>query len=71
VHPVIAVVVSTIAYSLVLVVVDGMLGLPVPPFGVAVQLVIAACVYNAALMPIAMWVARKLQVPATRPEVAV
>jgi hypothetical protein len=56
---------------LVLVVVDEMLGLPVPPFGVAVQLVIAACVYNAALMPVAMWVVRKLQAPATRPEVAV
>jgi rod shape-determining protein MreD len=71
VHPVIAVAVSTIAYSLVLVVVDGMLGLPVPPFGVAVQLVIAACVYNAALMPVAMWFVHKLQAPATKPEVAV
>lgn len=71
VHPVIAVAVSTIAYSLVLIVVDEMLGLPVPPFGMALQLVIAACVYNAALMPIAMWVVRRLQAPTTRPGVAV
>jgi rod shape-determining protein MreD len=71
VHPVIAVAVSTIAYSLVLIVVDEMLGLPVPPFGMALQLVIAACVYNAVLMPIAMWVVRRLQAPTTRPGVAV
>ena len=71
VHPVIAVAVSTIAYSSVLVVVDEMLGLPVPPFGIALQLVIAACVYNALLMPVAMWIVRKLQAPATRPGVAV
>ena len=71
VHPVLAVAVSTIAYSFVLVVVDEMLGLPVPPFGIALQLVIAACVYNAVLMPIAMWVVRRLQAPTTRPGVAV
>jgi rod shape-determining protein MreD len=70
VHPVLAVAVSTIAYSFVLVVVDEMLGLPVPPFGIALQLVIAACVYNAVLMPIAMWVVRGLQTPAN-PKVAV
>jgi rod shape-determining protein MreD len=70
VHPVIAAAVSTVAYSSVLVVVDEMLGLPVPPFGIAVQLVIAACVYNAVLMPVAMWVVRKLQAPAN-PKVAV
>jgi rod shape-determining protein MreD len=71
VHPVIAVAVSTIAYSLVLIVVDEMLGLPVPPFGMALQLVIAACVYNAVLMPIAIWVVRRLRAPTTRPGVAV
>ena len=71
VHPVLAVAVSTIAYSFVLVVVDEVLGLPVPPFGMALQLVIAACVYNAVLMPIAMWVVRRLQAPTTRPGVAV
>ena len=71
VHPVIAAAASTAAYSLVLVVVDEMLGLPVPPFGTAVQLVIAACVYNAALMPVAMWVVRKLQAPMEKRRVAV
>ena len=71
VHPVVAVAVGTIAYSSVLVVVDEMLGLPVPPFGIALQLVIAACVYNALLMPVAMWIVRKLQAPATRQGVAV
>jgi len=71
VHPVIAAAVSTVAYSSVLVVVDEMLGLPVPPFGIAVQLVIAACVYNAVLMPVAMWVVRRLQAPTTNPKVAV
>jgi rod shape-determining protein MreD len=67
VQPVITAAVSTAAYSLVLVVVDEMLGLPVPSFGIAVQLVIGACVYNAVLMPFAMWVARKVHGPATRP----
>jgi rod shape-determining protein MreD len=66
-QPVIAAAVSTAAYSLVLVVVDEMLGLPVPSFGIGVQLVIGACVYNAALMPFAVWVARKVHAPATRP----
>jgi rod shape-determining protein MreD len=63
VHPVIAAAVSTAAYSLVLVVVDEMLAMPVPPFGIAVQLVIAACVYNAVLMAAAMWVVRRLHTP--------
>jgi rod shape-determining protein MreD len=71
VHPVIAAAASTAVYSLVLVVVDEMLGLPVPPFGIAVQLVIAACVYNAALMPFAMWAVRKVQAPIARPGAAV
>lgn len=66
VHPVIAAAVSTAAYSLVLVVVDEMLGLPVPPFGIALQLVIAACIYNAGLMAVVMWVVRRLQAPMAR-----
>jgi rod shape-determining protein MreD len=66
VHPMIAAAASTAAYSLVLVVVDETLGLPVPPFGIAVQLVIAACIYNAALMPCAIWVVRKAQAPDTK-----
>jgi rod shape-determining protein MreD len=67
VHPVIAAAVSTAAYSLVLVAVGEMLGLEVPPFGIAVQLVIAACIYNAVSMAVAMWIVRRLQVPMTRP----
>ena len=66
VHPVIAAAVSTAAYSLVLVVVDEMLGLPVPPFGIAIQLVIAACIYNAGVMAVVMWLVRRLQAPMAR-----
>jgi len=64
-QPVIAVAVSTAIYSLVLVAVDEMLGLPIPPLGFAVQLVIASSVYNSVSMPVAMWLVRKLQVLAT------
>ena len=60
IHPVIAAAVGSVAYSLVLVLLNKMLGLPVPPFGLAVQLVIAASVYNAVLMPVAVSVARGL-----------
>jgi rod shape-determining protein MreD len=70
VQPVIAAALSTAVYSLVLVVVVEMLGLPVPPLGTAVQLVIAACAYNAVLMPVAMWVVRKVQAPVTTRELA-
>jgi rod shape-determining protein MreD len=63
VHPVIAAAVTTAIYSLVLVAVDEMLGLPVPPFGVAVQLVIASSIYNAAVMPLVLWVVRRVQAP--------
>jgi rod shape-determining protein MreD len=66
VHPVIAAAVSTAAYSLVLVGVGEMLGLPVPPAGIAVQLVIAASIYNAVSMAVAMWIVRRLQAPMTR-----
>jgi rod shape-determining protein MreD len=70
-HPLIAAAVSTAAYSVVLVVVDEMVALPVPPLSVAVQLVIAACVYNAIVMAAAMWVVRKVQAPVTRPGILV
>ena len=66
VHPVIAGAMSTAVYSLVLVAADDTLGLPVPPPGVAIQLVAVACVYNAALIPIAVLMARGLQKPASR-----
>lgn len=65
-HPVLAVAVSTALYSLILVAADDTLGLPVPPLGVALQLVVAACVYNAVLMPFALLVVRKLHAPLTR-----
>lgn len=65
-HPVIATAASTAAYSSVLVFADGVLGLPVPPFGVALQLIVAASVYNAALMPFGLAILRMLHAPAAR-----
>jgi rod shape-determining protein MreD len=59
VHPVIAAAVATAAYSLILVAADDTLGLPVPPIRVAVQLVIAASVYNAVLIPFALLLVRR------------
>ena len=68
-HPVVAAAVSTAVYSLVLVVADNVLGLPVPPLGIALQLIVAASIYNAALMPIALGLVRKLHAQgARRPE---
>jgi|SRR5579864_6721602 len=51
--------VSTAAYSLVLVGSDDFLGLPVPALAVTVELTLAACVYNAILMPAALALIRK------------
>jgi rod shape-determining protein MreD len=65
-HPVIAAALSTAVYSAVLVLADDVLGLPVPPLGIALQLVVAASVYNAALMPVALAIGRRLYSPATR-----
>jgi rod shape-determining protein MreD len=65
-HPVLAVAVSTALYSLILIGADDMLGLPVPPIGVAVQLVVAASVYNAVLTPFILFVVRGLHAPLTR-----
>ena len=65
-HPVLAVGASTAVYSLILIATDDTLGLPVPPLGVALQLVAAACVYNAVLMPFVLVVVRKLHAPLTR-----
>jgi rod shape-determining protein MreD len=69
-HPVIAAALSTAVYSLVLVAADDTLGLPVPPIGVAVQLLVAASIYNAALMPFALALVRTLPAPGTQREVA-
>jgi rod shape-determining protein MreD len=59
-HPVIAAAVSTCVYSVVLIVADEALDLPVPPLAVAVQLIGAATIYNAVLMPMASLVVRTL-----------
>lgn len=64
-QPVIAAALSTALYSLVLVAADDTLGLPVPPIGVAVQLMVAASVYNALVMPFALALLRS-QAPTPR-----
>jgi rod shape-determining protein MreD len=65
-HPVVAAAASTAVYSAVLVLADDLLGLPVPQPAIAIQLVVAASVYNAALMPFVLGVVRKLHSPVTR-----
>jgi rod shape-determining protein MreD len=59
-HPIVAAAVSTAVYSVVLVFADNVLGLPVPPLGFALQLIVAGSVYNAALTPVAVALVRKL-----------
>ena len=59
-YPAAAVVVSTILYSLVLLGADDALGLPLPPLGTALQLIVAASLYNAALMPPALMALRRV-----------
>ncbi len=61
IHPALAAAVSTVLYSLILVGADGLLGLPVPPTRLAMQLTVAASVYNALLMPLAVAPLRRLQ----------
>lgn len=61
-HPAGAVALSTVLYSLLLVGVDDALGLPIPPLGTAAQLTIAASLYNAALMPLALLALRRAAV---------
>jgi rod shape-determining protein MreD len=52
---------STAAYSIILVGSDDTLGLPVPPLAIALQLTVAACVYNAVSMPVALALARRMR----------
>ena len=52
---------TTLLYSVVLVLAADLLGLPVPAAGVVVQLALTAAVYNAALMPFAFEVLRRFQ----------
>ena len=66
-HPMLAVAASSAAYSIILVAADDTLGMPVPPLGVALQLLVAASVYNAVLMPVALLFLRRRQAaPAIR-----
>ena len=51
---------GTIAYSVTLVVTDGLLGLPAMDVGLVVRLTLAATVYNAVLTPFAIEVMRRL-----------
>jgi rod shape-determining protein MreD len=59
-HPAAAVVVSTLLYSLVLIGADDALGLPIPPLRTAAQLIFAASLYNAVLMPPALIALRRV-----------
>ena len=60
IHPALAAALSTVIYSLILVGADDLLDLPVPPLRLAVQLTVAASVYNAVLMPFAVGSLRRL-----------
>lgn len=59
-HPTGAVALSTVLYSLALIAADDALGLPIPPFGTALQLIVAASLYNALLMPLALPALRRV-----------
>ena len=61
VHYALSAVISTVVYSVVLVVTAGLLGSPVPDPMVAIRLTVAAAVYNAVLMPFAAEVMRRLR----------
>ncbi len=61
IHPAMAAGVSTVLYSLILVGADAWLGLPVPPVRLALQLTLAASIYNAVLMPLVVAPLRWLQ----------
>lgn len=58
---------STLLYSVVLVLAADLLGLPVPPAGVAAQLALTAAVYNAVLSPFAYELVRRFH---SQPETA-
>lgn len=52
---------GTAVYSLTLVLIDGLLGMPAIDAGVFIRLTVAAVVYNAALTPFALEVMRRLR----------
>jgi rod shape-determining protein MreD len=60
-HVALSAAVTTVFYSTVIVLTDNFLGLPVAPLGVAAQLTLAAAVYNALLMPVAIELVRRMQ----------
>jgi rod shape-determining protein MreD len=60
-HPAVAAAVSTVLYSLILIAADQVLGLPVPPVRLALELIVAAVIYNALLMPVALAGMRAVQ----------
>jgi rod shape-determining protein MreD len=60
IHPALAAALSTVLYSLILVGADDLLGLPVPPARLAMQLTVAASIYNALLMPPAVAALRRV-----------
>ena len=62
-HVALTAAVATVIYSGVLVLTAGLLGQPVPEVRVAVQLALAAAVYNALLMPFAFELIRRLRAP--------
>jgi rod shape-determining protein MreD len=64
-HPVLATAAATVVYSLILIGSDDTLGLPVPPFGLAVELIAVSALYNAVLMLAVQILWRRLQ-PARR-----
>lgn len=64
VHPAMAAAVCSALYAVLLLAADDTLGLPVPALPFAVQLTVAACIYNALLMPPALAVLRRLSMPA-------
>jgi rod shape-determining protein MreD len=64
-QPVLATAAATVAYSLILIGSNDTLGLPVPPFGLAVELIAVSALYNAVLMVPVQLLWRRLQ-PARR-----
>jgi rod shape-determining protein MreD len=60
-HVALSAALTTVMYSALLVLTNNLLGMPVPSFVVAVQLALAAAVYNALLIPIAIELVRRLQ----------
>jgi hypothetical protein len=53
--------VGTVAYSVTLVLTDGLLGMPAMDAAVVAQLTFAAAIYNAVLAPFAIEVIRRLR----------